>query len=73
MQYKTMAAMDEGIKRLTQTHPRDIPALALPEAEYLGARASRLALVDQVYHQRAGNDQRVILVGFHVHAILVAQ
>lgn len=31
-----MAEMDQGIKRLIQTHPRDVLALALPEAEYLG-------------------------------------
>ena len=31
-----MAEMDQGIKRLIQTHPRDILAFAVPEAEYLG-------------------------------------
>lgn len=31
-----MAEMDQGIKRLLQTHPQDILAFAVPEAEYLG-------------------------------------
>ena len=31
-----MPEMDQGIKRLLQTHPGDVLALALPEAEYLG-------------------------------------
>ncbi|MGH2516936.1 MAG: hypothetical protein ACRDHP_14890 [Ktedonobacterales bacterium] len=31
-----MAEMDQGIKRLIQTHPRDILSFAVPEAEYLG-------------------------------------
>lgn len=31
-----MADMDQGIKRLIQTHPRDVLAFAVPEAEYLG-------------------------------------
>jgi hypothetical protein len=31
-----MAEMDQGIKRLIQTHPQDILAFAVPEAEYLG-------------------------------------
>src|SRR5579872_4699359 len=31
-----MAEMDQGIKRLIQTHPRDILAFTVPEAEYLG-------------------------------------
>jgi predicted transposase YdaD len=31
-----MPEMDQGIKRLIQTHPADVLALALPGAEYLG-------------------------------------
>src|SRR5579859_802035 len=31
-----MAEMDQGIKRLIQTHPQDILAFVVPEAEYLG-------------------------------------
>jgi hypothetical protein len=32
-----MADMDQGIKRLVQSHPRDVLGLALPEAEYLAS------------------------------------
>ncbi|MGH2517720.1 MAG: hypothetical protein ACRDHP_18895 [Ktedonobacterales bacterium] len=31
-----MADMDQGIKRLIQTHPRDVLRFAMPEAEFLG-------------------------------------
>lgn len=31
-----MADMDQGIKRLIQTHPQDVLAFVIPEAEYLG-------------------------------------
>lgn len=31
-----MPEMDQGIKRLLQTHPADVLSLALPDAEYLG-------------------------------------
>lgn len=31
-----MAEMDQGIKRLIQTHPQDVLALAVPDATYLG-------------------------------------
>lgn len=31
-----MREMDQGIKRIVQTHPRDVLELALPGAEYLG-------------------------------------
>lgn len=31
-----MAEMDQGIKRLIQTHPADMLALAVPDAQYLG-------------------------------------
>ena len=33
---RAVAEMDQGIKRLIQSHPQDILALAVPEATYLG-------------------------------------
>lgn len=40
--------MDQGIKRLLQTHPRDILALAVPDAEYLGTRPVDVATEPQL-------------------------
>lgn len=43
-----MAEMDQGIKRLIQTHPADILALAVPDAEYLGPLPADLATEPQL-------------------------
>jgi hypothetical protein len=40
--------MDQGIKRLLQTHPRDMLNIALPDAEYLGPIATDIAAEPQL-------------------------
>ena len=43
-----MADMDQGIKRLIQTHPADMLALALPGAEHLGVLTTDVAAEPQL-------------------------
>ncbi len=43
-----MADMDQGIKRLIQTHPADVLALALPGAEHLGVLSTDIAAEPQL-------------------------
>ena len=43
-----MADMDQGIKRLIQTHPADVLALALPDAEHLGVLTTDVAAEPQL-------------------------
>ena len=43
-----MADMDQGIKRLIQTHPADVLALALPDAEHLGVLTTDFAAEPQL-------------------------
>lgn len=54
-----MAEMDQGIKRLIQTHPEDVLALAVPEAIYLGTLPVDVATepqltLDTLLHARIG-------------------
>lgn len=43
-----MADMDQGIKRLIQTHPADVLALALPDAEHLDVLTTDVAAEPQL-------------------------
>lgn len=43
-----MADMDQGIKRLIQTHPADVLALALPDAKHLGVLTTDVAAEPQL-------------------------
>lgn len=43
-----VADMDQGIKRLIQTHPADVLALALPDAEHLGMLPTDVAAEPQL-------------------------
>lgn len=43
-----MAEMDQGIKRLLQTHPADVLAFAVPGAEYLGTMPIDVATEPQL-------------------------
>lgn len=43
-----MADMDQGIKRLIQTHPADVLALALPDAEHLSVLTTDVAAEPQL-------------------------
>ncbi len=43
-----MAEMDQGIKRLIQTRPVDVLALALPDVEYLGTQPIDVATEPQL-------------------------
>jgi predicted transposase YdaD len=43
-----MAEMDQGIKRLIQTRPADVLALALPDVEYLGTQPIDVATEPQL-------------------------
>jgi hypothetical protein len=43
-----VADMDQGIKRLIQTHPADVLALALPGAEHLGVLTTDIAAEPQL-------------------------
>jgi hypothetical protein len=43
-----MGDMDQGIKRLLQTHPQDMLTIVLPDAEYLGPIATDIAAEPQL-------------------------